>query len=103
MSESNRWNQYRVGKACLWGGFLLFIPAVVLTTYVLKAIGISGDPVQWLAFVWIVGWVVSALWLARFRCPQCDKRFFIHGSLGIGNLWAVKCCHCGCRPGTSAA
>lgn len=98
MTKHNAWGRYRTGKACLWGGFLLFVPAVVLVTYALKAVGVSGNPTPWVAFAWMAVWLVNGMWLARFLCPKCNRRFFIYSPVGIGNLWATKCCHCGARP-----
>lgn len=98
MGKARAWRPYFVGKTLLWAGFLLFLPVVPLFAIGLAVFGVTDEPVAIAAFSWMGLWVINGIWLLRFLCPKCRKRFFIHGSVGIGNLWAGKCCHCGAIP-----
>ncbi|MBD9479508.1 hypothetical protein [Pseudoxanthomonas sp. PXM02] len=94
-ASSTAWRSYRIGKALLWGGLILFLPAVPLLGMALHALRVPGNPAAIAAFALIALWLINGLWLAKFLCPVCCKRFFVYGPLRIGNLWARRCCHCG--------
>ena len=95
MTEQGSWRSYRIGKALLWGGFILYLPCVLILSFAFEALGMPGDLVAVGAFAWMALWVVNGLLWAKFSCPNCSNCFFIRGPLGIGNLWDFRCGHCG--------
>ena len=102
MNTAQAWRPYVIGKRLLWGGLLLFLPGVPLLALGVARLGVTTEPAAVAAFTWIGLWAVNGLWLSRFACPRCGKRFFIHGPRGVGNLWASACCHCGASPKDAA-
>lgn len=96
--RKDAWRSYRIGKCLLWAGFLLYLPGMALLAFSLKPLNLSGNPAAIAAFAWMVLWLANGIWLTRFSCPMCSKRFFVSGPLGLGNLWARRCRHCGASP-----
>ena len=103
MTDRKAWLPYHLGKRVLWSGVLLFLPATALISIGLASLGAPRAVAAIVAIVWLGLWAANAFWLARFRCPACRKLFFIYGPLGIGNVWARRCCHCGAVPARDAA
>lgn len=97
------WQQYRYRKRLLWGGLLLYLPVVGALGLVLTWFRLSGIAAT-VAVVWLVLWAINGYRLSRFRCPRCEKYFFIKhiGQIRIGNVWSTKCCHCGVRAPSSS-
>jgi DNA-directed RNA polymerase subunit RPC12/RpoP len=94
-----KWRRYRVGRALVYIGFLLWLPAMVALDLAFKALG-WADATMWIAVVWLAACAANMLWFGAFRCPACGKRFFGGGLnwLGTSNDWGSKCRNCGARP-----
>jgi len=94
-----QWRRYRVGRALIYAGFLLWLPVMVAVDLGLKALG-WPDATMWIAMAWMVACAANMLWFTTFRCPACGKLFFgtdLHW-LAPSNDWGSKCRHCGARP-----
>jgi len=61
MTEQGSWRSYRIGKALLWGGFILYLPCVLILSFAFEALGMPGDLVAVGAFAWMALWVVNGL------------------------------------------
>ena len=103
-SDNPEWKQYKLGKRILWIGLLLYLPVVVGVSLLLKNLGLSSA-MPFIALGWLAAWLINGIWLACFRCPACGMRFFMWSEsfLGVGNVWAAKCHHCGARPPDESA
>jgi len=95
-----RWRRYRVGRTLLFCGVGLYLPAMVAAHFALQGFGWSDEAMMWIAATWMVACTANVLWLIRFICPNCSRRFFAPGNGWVArpNAWASKCCHCGARP-----
>lgn len=57
----------------------------------------GGDSCLWIAFGWLLAFVIALAYLQEFHCPRCHAPFF--RKIWWGNASSRKCLHCGARPG----
>jgi hypothetical protein len=96
MAPPHTWRDFRRRKRAFWAVFLLYLPVVLLVSFVLRALGLGESWALGAAVTWMALWTVAGSWLARFRCPSCGEPFFSKGR--AGNVWSNACRQCGARP-----
>lgn len=97
----HKWRRYVIGKRILWGGFLLYLPVGGGLAALAHHLGFEQVSIG-IAGTWMLALAANALWLGGFRCPRCEKEFFVltswlGGLISSSNILATRCVHCRLR------
>lgn len=75
----------------LFFGGLLGFPILIS---LLRLVGLEGA-LNYIAMLWMVAWIVVAIWRTTWICPRCHNYFFFRS--WHRNAFGMHCLHCGLR------
>lgn len=92
------WNDHRADLKVLGWLVVLFFPALYL---VVKPLYLAYH-FEWLVSAFAYSWAFFMLFFMRrvhrFKCPQCDQRYFYRKGSGIFQAYRSRqCVHCGLK------
>jgi len=94
----NSWIRFRKWRLVYWLLILTLVPAGFGLGRALGELLQSKESGVFIMFViWGASWLVTANIMYFWRCPRCQKRFFVRGwpLVGVPMSWIDTCRHCG--------
>jgi hypothetical protein len=92
------WRWFRIHRWIFFGGWLGFLPYVMLATALARHLPGSGRAEPFLIVPYAVVWIVNGFAISLFRCPRCGNRFLMRNTgFTYSNAFAKRCLTCGQR------
>ena len=86
------WEDLRRRRIALLFVFVMWMPVITLCARINDMLAAS------VAAIWFGLWAIVIVWNQLFRCPRCEKTYFVTWWRG-NPITTSRCLHCGLRLG----